>query len=177
MRMGPRLRRTALTAHVVASVGWLGAVTAFLALAVIGLRTDDAGTLAAMYRALDPLARLVVLPLGVAALATGIAQSLGTPWGLVRHHWVLAKLALTLAATGLLILHLSPIADAADTAHSPELDAAALGDLRRQLVVYAVGALAALLAATALSVFKPAGRTRWGSDPPLRRRQGEKAAL
>jgi hypothetical protein len=130
-----------------------------------------------MYRALDPLARLVVLPLGVAALATGIVQSLGTPWGLVRHHWILAKLALTLAATALLVLHLSPIGDAAVTARRSDLDADALGDLRSQLVVYAAGALAALVAATALSVFKPAGRTRWGSDPSLRRRQGEKAAL
>jgi hypothetical protein len=177
MRMSLRLRRTALTAHVVASVGWLGAVTAFLALAVIGLGTDDPGTLAAMYLALDPLARFVVLPLGVAALATGIVQSLGTSWGLVRHHWVLAKLVLTLAATGLLILHLAPIGEAADTARRPGLDAAALGGLRSQLVVYAAGALAALLAATALSVFKPAGRTRWGADPSLRPPQGANAAL
>lgn len=31
--MGPRLRKLALTAHVVSSVGWLGAVAGFLALA------------------------------------------------------------------------------------------------------------------------------------------------
>lgn len=31
--MNPRLRKLTLTAHVTASVGWLGAVTAFLVLA------------------------------------------------------------------------------------------------------------------------------------------------
>ena len=33
----PRLRKFALTAHVVSSVGWLGAVVVFLALSVVGL--------------------------------------------------------------------------------------------------------------------------------------------
>jgi hypothetical protein len=37
MAMTPRLRKFALTAHVTSSVGWLGAVAAFLALAVAGL--------------------------------------------------------------------------------------------------------------------------------------------
>jgi hypothetical protein len=163
--MGPLVRRTALTVHVAVSVGWLGSVAAFLALALIGAGSSDAATLSAMYVALDALARFVVLPLGLAALATGVVQSLGTPWGLVRHHWVLAKLVLTLAATGLLALHLGPIRDAADIARTPGLQAGDLGDLRGQLVVYAGLALAALLTTTALSVFKPAGRTRWAARP------------
>ena len=34
--MSPRLRKLALTAHVTFSVGWLGAVAAFLALSIAG---------------------------------------------------------------------------------------------------------------------------------------------
>lgn len=162
------VRRAALTVHVVSSVGWLGSVLAFLVLAVYGLAGDDARAATAVYLALDPLARLVVLPLGVAALVTGIVQAVGTPWGLLAHHWVLAKLVLTVVATGLLILHLGPIREAANIARSPAAVPGDVGELRRQLVVYAAAALVALTVATALSVFKPAGRTRWAR----RRRAG-----
>jgi hypothetical protein len=42
MIMATRLRKFALTAHVAFSVGWLGAVASFLALAVAGLTSQDA---------------------------------------------------------------------------------------------------------------------------------------
>ncbi len=35
--MTPGLRKFVLTAHIVFSVGWIGAVAAFLALAIVGL--------------------------------------------------------------------------------------------------------------------------------------------
>ena len=41
MTMSPAMRKAALTMHVTASVGWLGAVAAFLALAVVGLVGTD----------------------------------------------------------------------------------------------------------------------------------------
>ncbi|WP_251016554.1 hypothetical protein [Streptomyces sp. ISL-99] len=40
----PRLRKLALTLHVTSSVGWLGAVAAFLALAVTGLTSSTPQT-------------------------------------------------------------------------------------------------------------------------------------
>ena len=42
MTMTPRLRKFALTTHVISSVGWLGAVAGSLALAVAGLTSQDA---------------------------------------------------------------------------------------------------------------------------------------
>jgi len=42
MPMTPGLRKFALTTHVTSSVGWIGAVGAFLALAVAGLGSQDA---------------------------------------------------------------------------------------------------------------------------------------
>ena len=41
MIMTLRLRKLALTAHVTTSVGWLGAVAAFLVLGVVGLTSRD----------------------------------------------------------------------------------------------------------------------------------------
>jgi len=37
--------------------------------------------------------------MSLAALATGLVQSLGTEWGLLRYYWVLGKLFLTIFAT------------------------------------------------------------------------------
>ena len=42
MTMAPRFRKFVLTAHANSSVGWLGAVVAFLPLAVVSLTSQDA---------------------------------------------------------------------------------------------------------------------------------------
>ena len=160
--MGPGVRKLSLTAHVVFSVGWLGAVVAFLGLAILGLTTDDIETVRTAYVSTEVVGFFVVLPLCVLAFITGLIQSLGTPWGLIRHYWVLVKLVLTVVATAVLVLHLSPIARAADIARTDQLSTSDLSGLRGQLVVYAVTALAVLLMTASLSVFKPAGQTRYG---------------
>lgn len=72
MTMTPRLRKFALTAHVTSSVGWLGAVLVFLALAVIGLTSQHAQTVRGVYLVMEPAARLVLVPLAFASLLTGI---------------------------------------------------------------------------------------------------------
>jgi hypothetical protein len=40
--MTPSIRKLLLTAHITLSVGWFGAVAAFLALAIVGLTSRDA---------------------------------------------------------------------------------------------------------------------------------------
>lgn len=165
--MPPRVRKLALTAHVAASVGWLGAVLAFLALALAGLNGPDEQNVRAAYLAMDVTARYVIVPLGLAALATGLVQSLGTEWGLLRHYWVLAKLLITLLSTLLLLVHMQPVAHLADAALAGPLGEE-LRPMRVQLVADAALAGVALLVATALSVYKPKGLTARG-----RRRQRE----
>src|SRR5512132_930307 len=49
MALPPRLRKLALTAHVTASVGWLGAVIAFLNLSVTGLTSQNPQTVRGAY--------------------------------------------------------------------------------------------------------------------------------
>lgn len=95
MKMTPGLRKLALTAHVSCSVGLLGSIAAFLALALARLNAQDAHIVRAAYLAMDLTARSVIVPLAFAALLTGLIQSLGTPWGLFRHYWVVAKLLIT----------------------------------------------------------------------------------
>jgi hypothetical protein len=85
----------------------------------------------------------------------GDPRSLGTPWGLFRHYWVLIKLLITVAATALLMLHTGPIGYMAEAAAEATLAPTELHAVRLQLMVDAGAALGALLVTTVLGVYKP----------------------
>src|SRR6266545_7285400 len=116
MTMPPCLRKFALTAHVTAAVGWLGAVLVFLALTVVGLTSQDAQTVRGAYLVMEPAAWLVLVPLAFASLLTGTVQALGTTWGLFRHYWVLFKLLIALFITIVLLLYMQTLGYLADAA-------------------------------------------------------------
>jgi hypothetical protein len=101
--MTPGLRKLVLTLHITFSIGWIGAVAGFLALAITGVTSQDAQMVRAAYPAMKLIARFVIVPLAFASLLSGLIQSLGTPWGLFRHYWVLGKLLLTTFATIVLL--------------------------------------------------------------------------
>lgn len=164
--MTPGLRKFVLTAHVVFTVGWLGAVAAFLALAVAGLSGRDAQIVRAAYLAMEPITRFVIVPLAFASLLTGLVQSLGTKWGLFRYYWVLFKLLITVLSILILLVHLRPIGFMAGVAAETTLSGADLLRQRLQLVVASGAAVLALLVATTLSVYKPPGVTRYGRRKP-----------
>ncbi|HYO41088.1 MAG TPA: DUF2269 domain-containing protein, partial [Nocardioidaceae bacterium] len=104
MTLSPRVRRLAVAAHVTVSVGWVGAVLTFVAISVVGLTSDDAATVRGSYLVMDAAARFVLVPLALLSLVTGVVQSVGTAWGLLRHYWVVVKLLITVLATAVLLL-------------------------------------------------------------------------
>ena len=162
MLMSPRVRAFSLTAHVGSSVGWFGAVAVFLALAVAGLARTEPEVVRSMYVAMHVSTWAAIVPFAVAALVTGVVQSLGTPWGLFRHYWVVVKLALTALATIVLFIHTQPIAQVAAVAQAGPLAVGQLQSLRLQLVGDASAALFVLMIGTALSIYKPWGLTPYG---------------
>jgi hypothetical protein len=170
MRLAPRAQKVALTAHVTASVGWLGAVVAYLALAIAALSSADARFDRGAYLSMELVGWFVVLPFCAAAFVTGLVQSLGTEWGLFRHYWIVAKLALTAVASAVLVVHLPTVTRMALAASETSFSPAAHGPTRAQLVVHAAGGLGVLLTATVLSVFKP-----WGLTPYGRRQRAMRA--
>lgn len=161
MIMTPYLRKFALTAHVICSVGWLGAVASFLALAIAGLTSQDMQLARGVYLAMDLTARFVIVPLCLASLLTGMVSSLGTTWGLFRYYWVLIKFVITDLSTIILLVHMRPITRLADVAAVASLSSA---DRRMQIQMVVAGgaALLALLVTTTLSVYKPRGMTVYG---------------
>ncbi len=161
MTLTPRLRKLALTAHVTASVGWLGAVLGVLALAVAGLTSDDPQTVRAVYIAMEATGWFVLVPLALASLVTGIVQGLGTQWGLFRHYWVVFKLLINVFATIILLMYMQTLGSLADRAAATSGEH--LGGLRSPSpLLHAAVALVLLLAATTLAVYKPPGMTRYG---------------
>jgi hypothetical protein len=159
------LRRLGLTLHITTSVGWLGAVCVFLALAVRG--PTDAASAAWVYPALDAITWTTLVPLALAATVTGLVQSFASPWGLLRHYWVVVKAVITVPATGLLLLHTGPIGALADA--GPADVGAELRALQVQMTADAGAAVLALLLVTGLAVYKPRGWTAYG-----RRREAER---
>jgi hypothetical protein len=163
MTTRPRLRKFVLTAHVVSSVGWIGAVAVFLALGVAGLTSQGAQVVRAVYLAMEPAGWSVLVPLSLASLLTGLVQSLGTKWGLFRHYWILIKLLINVFATIILLLYMQTLGYLAGVAAQTTLSSGDLSALRSPSpVIHAGLGLLLLLVAATLSVYKPRGMTRYG---------------
>ena len=174
MTMPPGLRKFALATHLTLSVGWIGAVAAYMALDVAAATGQDAQSLRAAYLGMELIARSVIVPLALASLLTGLVMSLGTKWGLLRYYWVLISLLLTIIATVVLLVETQTISYFADTAANPTTS----GDELRALgstLPHSVGGTVVLLVILVLNVYKPQGMTRYGWRKQQEQRRKQQA--
>jgi hypothetical protein len=156
------MRKIALTAHVISSIGWFGAVAAFLALAVAGMTSQDAQLLRAAYLAMELTIWFVIVPLAFISLLSGVVSSLGTNWGLFRYYWVLLKLLITIFAIIVLLVHTQPIELLAGVAARTTSFSADLQGQQLLMVTASGATLVVLIVLTVLSMYKPRGMTRYG---------------
>jgi hypothetical protein len=169
--MASGLRKVIPTAHVITSVGWLGAVAAYIAIDVAAVISRDVELVRAAYLAMNLIGLFVIVPLAIASVFIGVVNSLGTPWGLFRHYWVLVKLLLTVVAAVVLLLEIRTITGLVEVAAS--------GADPRELpgtLAHSIGGLVVLLITTILSVFKPRGITRYGWRKQQEQRRGQRSA-
>jgi hypothetical protein len=157
--MRPGVRKFALSAHLTFSIGWIGAVLAYLALGVAAVSSDDVQTIRAAWTAMELTGWFVIVPLAVASLLTGLVMAFGTKWGLFRHYWVLISFVLTVFATTVLLLHMPTVSSTTDIAQ--EAEGAALEALGGDLGHPGIG-LVVLLVIQVLNLYKPPGMTRYG---------------
>ncbi|HXH53457.1 MAG TPA: hypothetical protein VNH53_08540 [Sphingomicrobium sp.] len=61
--------------------------------------SENAEVARAAYIGMELTIWYAIVPLALACVIIGIANALGTPWGLFRHYWVVIKLLLTIFAT------------------------------------------------------------------------------
>jgi hypothetical protein len=148
-RLAPRWRKLLLTTHIGSSVGLLGTDATVLLLAVTGAQGRDPG---AVYPAAQLIGSLVLVPAALLSLTTGVLLGLLTSWGLFRHWWVTAKLALTTAGAVLSLVVLTPALEGLADGPGGTLPE------RLELVRDSGAASVVLLTTLVLSVYKPFGR-------------------
>lgn len=170
MLMPPRLRKFALAVHLTCSVGWLGAVLAYLVLDISAATNRDLVTVRGAWIAMGLVVSRAIVPLAVASLLTGLVMALGTKWGLLRHWWVLISFVLTVLAflvllseAGVVVRNATVAADAASSAEVRALT---------PTLLHSGGGLLVLVLIQVLNVYKPQGLTPYG----WRRQQAERRA-
>jgi hypothetical protein len=157
--MSPGLRKLALAVHLTFSVGWIGAVVAYLGLGVAAVTSEAPRTIRAAWIGMEITGWYVIVPLALGSLVTGLVMALGTKWGLFRHYWVVFSLGLTAFATVVLLLHMPTVSSVAKVAQQTE--GAALESLGGDLFHPGVG-LVVLLVIQMLNMYKPEGMTPYG---------------
>ena len=160
MSLSPAWRKLVLVLHVTSSLGFVGAIAAFLALAIAGA-TARPDLAYAVYQAMPIVTWQAIVPLAFTTLLIGVLQSLGTPWGLFRYYWVIVKLVLTIIAVAVLMLQTQTIDTLALAASGGNLEGYA--SARFSMMLHGAGGIGVLLIATILSVYKPRGLTRYGA--------------
>jgi len=164
MNMAPRVQKLAFLAHITFSVGWFGAVVPYLALAIAALTSHDEQMVRAACRSMEFIGWFVIVPFSLAALSSGLVQSLGSRWGLFRHWWILSKLVLTIFAVLVLLGHMRDVSRMSHVAREAIVSRSDLGPE----LIHSAGGLFVLLIVMTLSVFKP-----WGMTPYGRRRASQ----
>lgn len=157
--MSRSARKTLLTVHIFFSVGWIGAVLAYLAINIVALTSSDDTATRGAYLLLDPILRYCITPMGIITLFTGIALGLGTRWGLLTHRWVAASLWLTLIAVFIMISHI--FGDVAELTRQVSDGALDPNDGRADLP-HTIASIIWLTGIMVLNIYKPRGLTRRG---------------
>jgi hypothetical protein len=128
-----------LTAHVTAAALWLGMDTALIAIT------------AAQAAIPAPVGAAVLTSSAAVTLGTGFVLAAHRPWGLRRHHWIVAKVRISAVVAAAGLTSLSGILDPLS------------------VLAARVCALIALIAAIAMSVTKPWGLTQVGRAAAAKR--------
>ena len=172
MTMSPTIRRLALAVHLTLSVGWLGAVGAYLALDITVAMGTDAGTVRGAWVSMGTITSAVIVPLALGSLLSGLVMALGTKWGLFRHWWVLISFVLTVVAAVVLLSETTLISTTAAMAANPSTPDEQLLAAPPTLL-HSIGGLVVLVTIQVLNVYKPQGVTPYG----WRKQQKERARL
>jgi hypothetical protein len=160
MILAPPVRKFALAVHLSCSVGWLGAVVAYLVLDLTVATSQEVPAVRSAWMAMGLVVSSAIVPLALASLVTGLVMALGTKWGLIRHWWVLISFVLTVLATVVLLSEAGVVRRGAAIA-ARSTTAAELRALPPTLL-HSIGGLGVLLVVQVLNVYKPQGLTPYG---------------
>jgi hypothetical protein len=154
-----RPARSALrTGHVVLGAGWTGLALVMLALPVALLIGGDGPHRAFVLDVMAVVGGGLIPFFAVGTVLTGVVAGLGTPWGVFRYRWVVAKTVLAL-----LVIVSSVVVSTRLLATAQATGGA---DALWWLAGVSVAHQVALIVSTVLSVEKPGGRLTGRRDGP-----------
>ncbi|MFF5448611.1 PDR/VanB family oxidoreductase [Streptomyces sp. NPDC012888] len=162
-RLGAKGRKLTLALHITSSLGWMGLSMSMATLALIGYFTSDPGVAEGAYYAMYVFDESTVSLVSLVCGVTGVLLACGTPWGLLRHWWLLVKWVLSLGVAVFAWVYTHPLVLTA-----AEKAAAAEGGVYRPgpegtLLAWTVPPVFGVLVFLGIvSVYKPWGRTRRG---------------
>lgn len=159
-QLTPRTRKAWLFAHVGICAGWVGLSFGMTVLAITGAVTADPALRHAAYEIMHIFDLSAVIPTVILANISGLVLALGTPWGLIKHRWVLIKFVIALAIPLFAgIIQSGWIEELQENTKDAATDPGSTGTA---LAICMVGYGVLLWVAMFLSVYKPGGMTRWG---------------
>ncbi|MEU3838551.1 PDR/VanB family oxidoreductase [Streptomyces sp. NPDC028635] len=162
-RFGARGRKLTLAVHITSSVGWMGLSLSMATLALIGYTTSDPGVAEGAYYAMYVFDETTVSLVGLTSGVSGVLLGCGTPWGLLRHWWVLVKWVLALVVLVFAWAYTHPLVlAAARRAGEAGQDAYRPGSEATLLVWTVPPLFVVLVFLSVVSVYKPWGRTARG---------------
>ncbi|MDQ3404563.1 MAG: hypothetical protein M3548_14425 [Actinomycetota bacterium] len=157
----PTVRKAMVLLHILSSMTWFGLTLGNLTAAVVGLNTEDARVQHAVYLGAATVGQVLLIPIVLLAFGTGMVLSLATPWGLFRHRWVAVKFWLTLGAALMTLFSLLPLLRTIGATVSATPAGQLVEMTQSQSLLSAACVSGTIyLVCTALSVFKPWGRSK-----------------
>jgi hypothetical protein len=157
-RRGQLWRQLTVWLHVITSVAWMGQALALASLLTLSLTTPDPSVRVSATAMADHLDMTLLANLANASAFTGFFLAAATPWGYLRHWWVLAKFAITVAQLYLGIFVLS------DALRDSVVAARTGAPAPAALTVGTLLMAGALAFQAWLSIPKPWGRTPWAEQ-------------
>ena len=96
----PKLSKTSLKvlkfAHLIASCSWIGGAVSLTVLNLFNPCADSSGMLYGINASAHMIDLYVVIPGACGCLVTGLVYSWFTPWGFLKHRWIIWKWLLTI---------------------------------------------------------------------------------
>jgi hypothetical protein len=153
LSVGARRSRPLLTLHILATVGLFGADLVLVTLGFSAVFGADPNT---VYPAARLVGEMIVAPLALISLASGVVLARLSGWGLFRYWWVTLKLAITLVLSLVVLTVLVPRLGTAAAFAA----AGAPFDVAQRLPLALAPALATvfLILNVSLAVYKPSWR-------------------
>lgn len=149
-------RQLTVWLHVLTSVGWMGQGLALVSLFVLSLAAGDPDVRLAAVSMAEHLDTELLAPLANASAFTGFVLAAATPWGFLRHYWVLTKFGITLVQLHVAIFLLSPAVHESVVAARSDLPGPTAPLLAGSILM-----VSAIAFQGWLSIAKPWSRTPW----------------